>query len=217
MKNRSGNSFVWLFIASVMIIPAVFFLVVSWYENNLQSLPVLSISSTSNVPFSLSNQNGNTITNDHLVGKIVVVDFFFTHCPGICPKMTRNLKMVKDAIKDDPILLINSFSIDPERDSVKRLADYASRFRVEGQWNLLTGDKAVIYRVARKSFKVDASEGDGGPEDFIHSDKFVLVDPSGRIRGYYNGTDQNQVDQLIKDIFRLKSEKSTKKQMTNTK
>jgi len=122
--------------------------------------------------------------------------------------MTAGLKTVQDKFQNDPFFLINSFSIDPERDSVKRLAQYASRFQIDGNWNLLTGKKELIYKLARKVYMVDASEGDGGDQDFIHSDKLVLVDQLGRIRGFYNGTDASQLEQLFKDISRLKKEKS---------
>jgi len=189
-----------------MIIPIGVYFVVNWYQNKYERLPILNSQTEANISFELKNQNGKLVSNKDLEGKIVVTDFFFTHCPSICPKLTANLKSIQEAMNDDPSILINSFSIDPERDSVGRLAQYASKFEVEGQWNLLTGDKKIIYQLARKKFMVDASEGDGGPNDFIHSDKFVLMDVKGRIRGYYKGTDENEVKQLIVDIRKLKEE-----------
>jgi len=205
MKRRFNA---WVFISAVIIIPVIFFVVVSWYSNNLEPLPVLGSTANKQIPFSLRNQRNEIITNESLKNKITVTDFFFTHCPSICPKMTAGLKTVQDKFQNDPFFLINSFSIDPERDSVKRLAQYASRFQIDGNWNLLTGKKELIYKLARKVYMVDASEGDGGDQDFIHSDKLVLVDQLGRIRGFYNGTDASQLEQLIKDISRLKKEKS---------
>ena len=201
----NGRLTIWLFVSAVMILPISAFYVVNWYENKYESLPIIKANET-NVPFRLSNQYGEVITDKDMEGKIVVADFFFTHCPSICPKMTANLKSIERAIGDDPSMLINSFSIDPERDSVGRLKHYASRFEINRRWNLLTGDKKIIYQLARKRFMVDASEGDGGPNDFIHSDKFVLLDPEGRIRGYYKGTDEGEVKQLIIDIRKLKKE-----------
>ena len=198
----------WLFVGAVLVVPITFFLVISWYENNQQQLPVLAVNTNDQISFSLFNQRGEVVTNDSFKNKILVVDFFFSHCPSVCPKMTQNLKLVQNAFADKSTILINSFSIDPERDSVARLAHFASRFQVSGNWNFLTGKKEVIYRLARKIYMVDASEGDGGPEDFIHSDKLVLVDPFGRIRGFYNGTERSDAEQLIKDIERLEKEKT---------
>jgi protein SCO1/2 len=114
--------------------------------------------------------------------------------------------VVQKAVKNDPALLITSFSIDPERDSVARLKAYATRFNVTGQWFLLTGEKKTIYRLARNSFMVTATDGDGGANDFIHSEKLVLVDKSGQIRGFYDGTSETAVRQLIRDIQKLKAE-----------
>ena len=202
----NGRFTIWFFVSAVMIIPIGVYFVVNWYQNKYERLPILNSQTEANISFELKNQNGKLVSNKDLEGKIVVTDFFFTHCPSICPKLTANLKSIQEAMNDDPSILINSFSIDPERDSVGRLAQYASKFEVEGQWNLLTGDKKIIYQLARKKFMVDASEGDGGPNDFIHSDKFVLMDVKGRIRGYYKGTDENEVKQLIVDIRKLKEE-----------
>ena len=198
----------WLFVVAVLVVPVTFFLVISWYENNQQQLPAFAVNTNDQISFSLLNQRGEVVTNDSFKNKILVVDFFFSHCPSVCPKMTQNLKLVQNAFAGNSTLMINSFSIDPERDSVARLAKFASRFQVTGNWNFLTGKKEVIYRLARKTYMVDASEGDGGPEDFIHSDKLVLVDSHGRIRGFYNGTERSDAEQLIKDIKRLKKEKT---------
>ncbi len=202
----SGKFTIWLFVSAVMIIPISAFFVVNWYQNKFERLPILNTQSDEYVSFQLKNQNGIQVSNKDLEGKIVVTDFFFTHCPSICPKMTTNLKLIQEAAGNDSSILINSFSIDPERDSVGRLVEYASKFEVEGRWNLITGDKKTIYQLARKRFMVDATDGDGGPNDFIHSDKFVLLDQKGRIRGYYEGTDENQVKQLIADMKKLKEE-----------
>ena len=202
----NGRFTIWIFVSAVMIIPISAFYLVNWYQNKFEPLPVLNAEREVNISFQLTNQEGEEVRNKDLEGKIVVSDFFFTHCGSICPKMTANLKLVHEAVGSDPFVVINSFSIDPERDSVGRLKQYASRFDINGQWNLLTGDKRVIYQLARKRFMVDATEGDGGPNDFIHSDKFVLMDPEGRIRGYYKGTDEGEVRKLINDIEKLREE-----------
>src|SRR5690606_15218278 len=105
-------------------------------------------------------------------------------------------------------LLFASFSVDPYRDSVEILQKFSRKYELDNRnWDLITGDKKTIYKLARNSFMLVAADGDGGPEDFIHSEKLVLVDTEKRIRGYYNGTDEKEVTQLIRDIKKLKDEK----------
>jgi protein SCO1 len=120
--------------------------------------------------------------------------------------MTRSLKKVQQLYADEKDLLISSFSVDPERDSAARLKEFAERMDIKDNWQLITGDKKEIYKLARNSFKIVATDGDGGPDDFIHSELLVLVDKEGRIRGYYNGTDGEDVNNLLRDINRLKKE-----------
>lgn len=195
----------WLFLLVVIAFPVTVFAVVTWFEKNKQQLPVLNPTSQTIERFSLTNQQGVTKTTDSWNGKIVVANFFFTHCPVVCPKMMKQLKRVEEAYINDPQILINSFSVDPGNDSAGRLHAYAAQMNINGAWDLLTGDKQTIYRLARKGFSVVATDGDGGPTDFIHSDKLVLIDTQKRIRGYYDGTDEIEVNQLIKDIKRLKA------------
>ena len=121
--------------------------------------------------------------------------------------MTANLKKVQAAFAGKKDLLIVSFSVDPERDSVAQLKKFAQRFNIdESNWQLLTGSKQEIYRLARKSFQVVATDGDGGDNDFIHSDQLILIDTKKRIRGYYEGTEGKETAQLIKDIKKLEHE-----------
>lgn len=199
----------WIFIAAVVILPITVYAVVKWYENKFTKLPVLVSKEHRVENFTLINQHGKTIALTDWNGKIVVANFFFTHCPVVCPKMTRNLKKVQDVYRNDTNFLITSFSVDPERDSVAQLQNFASRMNVEGAWHLLTGNKKEIYALARKSFRVTATDGDGGSQDFIHSEMLVLVDKQGRIRGYYNGTVETEVANLIRDIRRLQEENWT--------
>lgn len=157
--------------------------------------------------FSLLNQDGQTINLTKWKDKIIVADFFFTHCPSICPRMTNSLKKIDDRYQDDPGIHITSFTVDPESDSVGQLKKYAVRASINtNKWDLLTGNKAEIYRLARNSFMIVATDGDGGSGDFIHSEKLVLIDTKGRIRGYYDGTNDNEVNQLLRDIKKLKNE-----------
>lgn len=193
------------FLLIVLVLPFSVFGVVTWYENRFQKWPVYEyIGPTLN--FNLQNQYGKNIDPTQWEDKIIIADFFFTHCPVICPKMKKNLLRVEAAFKSDADIEINSFSVDPERDSVEQLKKFASKFGINGNWNLLTGDKIDIYRLARNSFRIVATDGDGGESDFIHSEKFVLLDKQKRIRGYYTGTDEEEVNKLIKDIKKLKHE-----------
>src|SRR5687768_11972656 len=134
----------WLFVSGVVLLPIVLFGIISWYELNYQTLPILGNKNHEIGDFQMTNQHGKTVTEKASKNKIVVVDFFFTHCPTICPKMTKNLKLVQEAFLNDSNILIHSFSVDPERDSVGRLSAYASQFNIHGNWNLLTGNKKDI-------------------------------------------------------------------------
>jgi len=203
-----GRKFnIWLFVAIVVVLPLSVYAVVNWYERSVQALPVLISKTHTIADYRLVNQLGKESSIKNWEGKIVVANFFFTHCPSVCPKMTNNLKKVQKANVGDKNLLFVSFSVDPERDSSEQLQKFARRFNIdEGNWQLLTGSKKEIYRLARKSFQVIATDGDGGENDFIHSDQLVLIDAQKRIRGYYKGTEEKETDQLIKDIKKLENE-----------
>jgi protein SCO1/2 len=201
--------------AVLIIIPVLVFAVTDWLQNKYEKLPVYNFSVPGQKekvkhvvqPFSLHNQSGNSFSDKNIDNKIYVADFFFTSCTSICPIMTGNLKLVQDAFKNDTTIALVSFSVDPETDTAQRLKWYADVFKIDTlKWNLLTGSKREIYRLARESFYVSATDGDGGPNDFIHSDNLVLVDKQKQIRGYYTGTDKTSVEQLIDDIKKLKNE-----------
>jgi protein SCO1/2 len=196
----------WLFVAAIVLVPMSVFAVVKWYENKFTRLPVQGPAGHTIADFSFTDQYGNNSTQESWKGKIVVANYFFTHCPVVCPKMTYQLKRVQ-AYAQVKNLQIASFSVDPERDSVSNLQKFADRFGIEKDWQLLTGDKKQLYKLARKSFMLVATDGDGGPDDFIHSENLVLIDAQRRIRGFYEGTDEKEVDQLIKDIRRLSHER----------
>lgn len=166
--------------------------------------------------FSLTNQDGVPVTLDSLKGKIIIADFFFTHCPTICPPMTRNLKRLAESIhngervgdKTNKQVHFLSFSIDPERDSTERLKYWADRFQIDpDQWWLLTGDKKSIYDLALKEIKLGVEDGNGVDSNFIHSDKFVLIDSNRHVRGYYDGLDSVSLSNLSKDLVMLTMEK----------
>ena len=156
--------------------------------------------------FSMKNQNGETITQEFYNDKIYVADFFFTTCPTICPIMTENMGYVQVKIKNDSDVLLLSFSVTPEIDSVEQLKKYAIEKNViDSKWNLVTGNKKDIYNLARTSYLVAKTNGDGGKYDMIHTENFVLVDKEKRIRGFYDGTNSKEMDQLLNDINILKN------------
>jgi protein SCO1/2 len=158
-------------------------------------------------PFSLTNQNGLTVTEKDYINKIYVADFFFTTCPSICPKMTANMGLIQENIKTDNQVLLLSFSVTPEIDSVQQLKSYAiEKGVIDSKWNLLTGNKKEIYELARKSYLAVKTDGDGGEHDMIHTENFILVDPEKRIRGFYDGTDIKAMDELLSDIKVLQME-----------
>lgn len=156
--------------------------------------------------FSLINQNGKTITQEDYKGKIYVADFFFTTCQSICPIMTDNMfEIQKIIISDDEVMLL-SHTVTPEIDTVAQLKRYAvEKGIIDSKWNLVTGDKKQIYELARKSYLAVKDNGDGGPFDMIHTENFVLIDKERQIRGFYDGTDSEEIERLLDDIKILKA------------
>lgn len=157
--------------------------------------------------FKLLNQNGEFVTQETYKDKIYVADFFFTTCGTICPIMTDNMRRIqKEVLLDDDIMLL-SHSVTPKRDSVAQLKKYAlEKGVITEKWNLVTGDKKEIYDLARKSYFAAKTNGDGGPFDMIHTENFVLVDKERRIRGTYDGTNEEDIEKLLEDIETLKKE-----------
>ena len=157
--------------------------------------------------FSLINQNGKTITEKDFNNKIYIADFFFVTCPTICPKMTKQMKRVYQKFESNNDVLILSHTVMPEHDSVPILKEYEIKNEVFApKWNFVTGDKKQIYNLARKSYFAAITEGDGGVDDFIHTENFVLIDKEKRIRGFYDGTSEQDVDRLINDVSTLLNE-----------
>lgn len=157
--------------------------------------------------FHLFDQQGDTITLASTHGKVRVADFFFTTCTSICPKMSMQMERVQEAFKDDDRVVLLSHSVTPEMDSVPVLAEYAQMHGADPRrWHFLTGDRRQIYRLARGSWFAALDEGDGGPNDFVHTENFVLADTLGRLRGFYDGTKAEDVDRLIADMHTLLDE-----------
>ena len=157
--------------------------------------------------FSLVNQNGDTITQETYKDKIYVADFFFTTCQTICPIMTDHMYIIqKEIINDDDVMLL-SHSVTPEIDNVAQLRKYATKKGViDRKWNLVTGDKKQIYELARKSYLAVKTDGNGDQYDMIHTENFMLIDKKGQIRGFYDGTQPEDIEKLLEDIERLKED-----------
>jgi len=157
--------------------------------------------------FNLTNQNGETITEEFYKDKIYIADFFFTTCLTICPIMTDHMVEIQEKIKDDKDVFLLSHTVFPVSDSVPVLKKYAEEKGViDEKWNLVTGDKKEIYDLARKSYLATKSQGDAGPYDMIHTENFILVDRKSQIRGFYDGTDPEAIETLMKDLKILKAE-----------
>jgi protein SCO1/2 len=157
--------------------------------------------------FELTNQNGEVVTHKDYQDKIYVADFFFTRCQTICIAMAYNMSELQDVYKEDTDIMFLSHSVTPVIDSVSVLKEYADRKGViDGKWNVTTGSKKHIYELARKSYFAVLDEGNGDENDFIHTEQFILVDKEKRIRGYYDGTEKEDMIKLKSDIVLLKEE-----------
>ena len=155
--------------------------------------------------FELTNQNGQIITQEFYKNKIYVADFFFTTCQDICPIMTKNMYRLQEELKDDNDILFLSHTVIPEVDTVQQLKKYAVENNVDdSKWNLVTGEKKQIYDLARKSY-LAVEDAEYGKFDMIHTENFILIDKQRQIRGFYDGTNDDEIEQLISDIKILKN------------
>ena len=158
--------------------------------------------------FELINQNGQVVTQNTYKDKIYVADFFFTTCRTICPVMTDHMVQIQEKLKKDQEVLLLSHSVTPEIDTVAQLKRYALEKGVDdSKWNLVTGEKKAIYDLARKSY-LAAKDIPYSEYDLVHTENFVLVDKKRRIRGFYDGTDPEAIDQLLEDIEVLRKEQT---------
>lgn len=220
MQNKTHKV---LLLIVLLVIPGVAYFLLQTGKNHFKKLPIYGFRDVDSVmvdgkykvdtiyhhisDFNLLNQQGKTITQANLDSSIYIADFFFVTCPSICPKMSTQMARLQERFKSEPAIKFISHTVNPENDSVPVLAEYAKEYGINPEkWHLLTGDKKQIYDLARKDYMVNAVEGDGGPDDFIHTELFVLVDKHKRIRGYYDGTSQMSVDTLIDEIKVLMKE-----------
>lgn len=150
-------------------------------------------------PFSLIDQKGNPFTQDSIVGKVVIVDFIFTRCATICPKMSKQMSFLNETLAKEKNIVFVSHTIDPEYDTPAILDEYAKIYKAAyPKWKFVTGSKQDIYNLAAHSYKISvADEGKGDPDMLTHSDKFVLIDSHGEIRAYKSGEDDKEVKQMI--------------------
>jgi len=212
-----------------VMIPMVSYLLVDYYRNDAVSMPrryfydtVITANTDGKTEFdtvwhrvrnfTLTNQLGKKVSLDDLNGKIIVADFFFTHCPSICPDLTKNMKRLQDMFnKTDTIVQFISFSIDPKRDTVERLKVYADKFHVtHDSWWLLTGQKEEIYDIAMKEFKANIADTEIDT-NFIHTQYFFVLDKDRVVRGWYNGLDSTKLNKLADDVVLLMLEKDKTK------
>ncbi len=213
----------------LMLLPISIIFFITSYGKNRYKLPVYfaedsiateggqyKVTEAYTVPdFNLIDQDKKIITQQQLRGSIYVADFFFTRCGSICPKMSTQLTRVQEEFLNDPEVKIVSFTVDPKHDTAEVLKAYAQDYgAVAGKWRFATGPKDSIYALAQKGYFITAMEDTAHPVDFIHSDKLILIDKNGWVRGYYNGTDLKEVEKLITEIRVLKeiyaNESSTK-------
>ncbi|MFZ1370922.1 MAG: SCO family protein [Ferruginibacter sp.] len=233
-----------LFYSSFFVVLIVAFLYFVYKDEDLTRslLPVIN----DNVQnFSFTSQDGKTITENNVDGKVYVAEYFFTTCKGICPKMNANMRRVFDKYKDEPSFLILSHTCMPETDSVPVLKAYEAKMingvldkhedgsyeieydsihqksKVKSQnpnWYFVTGDKAQLYKMARESYKIDNNKPDSTQnmaDQFIHTQFFALVDNQRRVRGIYDGLNEADMQKLLKDIKGLLKEKVTTKRFMN--
>ncbi len=178
------------------------------YFNNADFTPEWE-KGTHKIPlFSFINQNGEHITNSTYKGKIYVADFFFTTCPGICPKLTKNMSSLQETYKNDDDIMLLSHTVMPWVDTVEKLKAYSIKNEISSKkWHLVTGDKDAIYSIARYGYFADEDFAKTkNVDEFIHTENFILVDKQGYIRGVYNGTIALDIKRLQRHIDILKEE-----------
>jgi protein SCO1 len=160
-------------------------------------------------PFSFTNQDGKPVTQKDVAGKVFVVEYFFTTCQTICPKMNTNMKKVYEACRNEKDFLILSHTCDPKNDSAARLKQYADSLKVDtNRWIFLTGAKDSLYNMARFSYKIDDPKDNtvSVEEDFLHTQFFALVNKSGEVTAIYDGLKQKEIQSLITEIKKLTKE-----------
>jgi protein SCO1/2 len=230
----------WWYVGFFVLLFAVYFIYVfSQTDISQSNLPVIN----NNVQaFSFTNQNGKTISEKDVDGKVYLAEFFFTTCKGICPKMNANMRRVYDNFKTDSNFVIISHTCMPETDSVPLLKNYeqkmlngnlekntdgtykivydtltgAKQTPANPMWNFVTGDKTALYNMARHSYLIDNNKPDTAQniaDQFIHTQLFALMDKQTRVRGIYDGLKEAEMQKLLKDIAGLLKEKHQNREL----
>ena len=212
MKVNKTSIFLLCFFIILGVAFLAYFYKVTNESKKQSSLPIIGNDQNHHIsPFSFVNQDGKTITNQDINGKIVVVEYFFSTCKGICPKMNENLEKIYKAFKGNKDVMFLSHTVDPKKDTVQALKAYSLRFDADpNQWMFLTGSKQELYNMARYSYLISAEDdtaGVGIDKDFIHDKHYILVDNYGRVRGFYDGLLEADNKKLINDIKTLLEEK----------
>lgn len=203
-----------VFLSIIFMIPVFLVLFFGLFGKSRHQLPVyfatdsvetkagFEITEALSIPdFTLLDQDSNTFSSSQVASKIKVYDFVFTRCGGICPQMTSNLTRVQEYFKADTDVVLISLTVDPGYDNASVLRAYADKYKaVPGKWYFLTGSKDSIYNLGQSHFYLTAKQNEVDPTDFLHSEKIVLVDDKGWIRGYYNGTKEDEIDRLITEV-----------------
>lgn len=208
MKNNKTG----VILLSFFILLSAVFITYSYYmtKDQKKPLPVLGNPGHKVAEFSFVNQDGKVITNKDVKGKVCVIEYFFTTCKGICPKMNENMTQVYKAFRGNNKVVILSHTVDPKKDTVKAMKEYSQRFDADAsQWMFLTGDKKELYDMARYSYLINALDDTTGvsiDKDFIHDNHYMLVDGDGRIRGAYDGLKKDEITKMIQDINTLLKE-----------
>jgi protein SCO1/2 len=178
-----------------------------WVKKTVDGKEVVDTIYNTIPPFSFVNQQGDTVSEKIVEGKIYVTDFFFTTCPTICPVMKRQMIKVFQQFKGNPDVMILSHTIDPEHDTPQVLNTFAKDLGIEGtQWQFLTGSKDKIYKIGQENYMSTAKEDKTAEGGYIHSGAFILVDKEKHVRGMYDGTTEEGTQKLIADMRRLLDE-----------
>jgi protein SCO1/2 len=200
-KKKTNAKWFWS-LAIILSAVVVYFIISNKRTDN--DLPVIGEKGHTTGSFSFTNQDGKIITDDDVKGKIRVVEYFFTTCPAICPKMNTNLKAVYAAFKDQPDVIILSHTVNPQNDSAPILKAYATRYGVtDSRWQFLTGDKTALYKAASTDYLMAADTTGSIEDQFIHTQYVALVDKQNQIRGFYDATDSEKIAKLISDIKKI--------------
>jgi protein SCO1/2 len=190
--SKKAAFYIVFFIALITI----FFLTVRPWIKRKDTISVVQ-------PFSFVNQDGKTITDKDVEGKVYVAEYFFTTCRGVCPRLNTNLRKVYDRFKDEKDFLILSHTSDPERDSVQQLKKYADSLGVNTmKWMFLTGRKDSLYTTARISYTIDdpANNLKNIDDDFLHTQYWALVNRQGEVKKVYDGLKESEINAMIKEI-----------------